>query len=740
MSGPTTFDWSPLEVLLTDTASRKKHAAFSFYIDWPGQSSWKLPAYLEPIVNTYPLIDREGKVVGSSVDYGDPDLLTALEAFIAEFGAVYDGDPRIAVVHLGLLGFWGEWHVFPHDEEDMVENGPELPDIVPEVARRTVAQSFRDAFPQTQVQARYPGPNTAGFGYYDGSFTHNTIDGVYNNNTFHSWYFLPQLMAAGDQNVWQTNMIAGETFPALQKKVFTTEYSGGTTDGEQDFLECVRQTHASWILHHDAFGDDAPYRDANLANALEAHAVLGYSFVVTDVRLLYDEPEISVGVSLEQIGVAPFYYDLSLEVDCYDLTEPLSASNVQKDLVSEGDTQTYLLPGLPATTQCLQAVSVQLVSSMQYPGTRIKFAQGTDGSMLLRDLPLPPGLSPTPTVPILPTVAPTLIPTMSPPTAAPVAPYEVLYYIRGEDQTDEVNTPHFEVSTDGVYCDGSKTVQGVGEYNENDFKCHHWGSGTMRYTIKGLNPAGIYPLRLGFAEIFEGNCITGARLFSVKVNNAPFVSALDVYTAAGCLTAHFETRYVSANDDGLLEIDFQGIRENPYVSLLEVGQEHELDSPLASGEPSREPSNYPSPEPSNYPSPEPSTTIVSSSANRVPSPAPSSSPAIDGTGRNGGMKKKTGSSKSLKKGGMMKKKKDSSKSMKKDMIERSKVKKRKMTLMKKAMESSSRKNMAKKIEKNFERGMSSKLQRSQDSNKEDSPSSVAPMASAIATPTQSPAA
>jgi hypothetical protein len=34
---------------------------------------------------------------------------------IAALGSRYDGDPRIAFITAGLLGTWGEWHVYPHD-------------------------------------------------------------------------------------------------------------------------------------------------------------------------------------------------------------------------------------------------------------------------------------------------------------------------------------------------------------------------------------------------------------------------------------------------------------------------------------------------------------------------------------------------------------------------------------------------------------------------------------------------
>jgi hypothetical protein len=43
---------------------------------------------------------------GHTPDYGHFPLVTALENFVKALGEKYDGDNRIAFLHLGLLGFW----------------------------------------------------------------------------------------------------------------------------------------------------------------------------------------------------------------------------------------------------------------------------------------------------------------------------------------------------------------------------------------------------------------------------------------------------------------------------------------------------------------------------------------------------------------------------------------------------------------------------------------------------------
>jgi len=100
------FDWTALESRLNDSASRNRHAVLTVTIHYPGKPLF-VPQFLwEKGLNFFEYTDFLGG--GDSPDYGDPTLLKAIEQFIAAFGKAYDGDERIAFIHLGLLGFWGK--------------------------------------------------------------------------------------------------------------------------------------------------------------------------------------------------------------------------------------------------------------------------------------------------------------------------------------------------------------------------------------------------------------------------------------------------------------------------------------------------------------------------------------------------------------------------------------------------------------------------------------------------------
>ena len=234
MIGPTTFDWEPLERRLNDAASRNRHVVLTIICHYPNWHRLSVPQHvLDEGLELFYYPDFLGG--GHSPNYGDVRLLNALQQFIAAFGERYDGDSRIGFINLGLLGFWGEWHTYPHD-------------WVPEHAKQSVVSWYRQAFRITKVLARYPHRDAydAGFGLVDGSFTYETIDGEANGNVVGEHYFWPTVVRAGQSDFWKRSPMGGETRPEQQPNVFEPWYPRRTYQ-KQDFLECVSTTHATFM-------------------------------------------------------------------------------------------------------------------------------------------------------------------------------------------------------------------------------------------------------------------------------------------------------------------------------------------------------------------------------------------------------------------------------------------------------------------------------------------------------------
>lgn len=97
MTGDNQFNWTVLDTSIASSASRNMHVVISVSVHWP-----RKPLFLPPHLLDIDLFETQH---GLSPNYGDERLLKALRQYIFALGERYDGDKRIANIHLGLLGF-----------------------------------------------------------------------------------------------------------------------------------------------------------------------------------------------------------------------------------------------------------------------------------------------------------------------------------------------------------------------------------------------------------------------------------------------------------------------------------------------------------------------------------------------------------------------------------------------------------------------------------------------------------
>jgi len=292
------------EPVLDDIASRGHQAALRFVLDSPAHATG-VPAFLlEGGLKMSAYKEHGG---GVSPDYHDEALLVALETFIAALGARYDGDPRIGYLTVGLLGFWGEWHTYPHADWFP---GPEI--------QRRILSAYTRAFSKTSLLMRIPQPDAGKWpiGLHDDSFAYTTLGPD-------SWHFLPLITAAGAERLWRAQPIGGELRPEIQAVLRTN--LPAEDSGYQDFAECVERTHASWLINHDLFERSAPLPPDESERALAAARSLGYELHVASatfrdsVRLGSD---LKLKLSIVNRGVAPFYHDWPVRVAIAGRTFP----------------------------------------------------------------------------------------------------------------------------------------------------------------------------------------------------------------------------------------------------------------------------------------------------------------------------------------------------------------------------------------------------------------------------------
>ncbi len=308
MTGRDTFDWQPLETRLDKISSRGCQAVLRIWIEYPGQKSG-LPQFLRDEgvkITEWTNSQEKPPKKNFTPDYEDERLVTALEAFLIEFGRRYDGDPRLGFLTAGLLGEWGEWHNWPREEL-----------FASKVTQQRVLDAYAKAFTKTPVLLRYPaGENHEAyasnsnrpFGYHDDSFAWGTLDTGKKDD---SWFYMNLLTAAGEDavNKWKTQPIGGEIRPEVWGQVFDAQPKRKQA---QDFAECVRQTHATWLMDSGLF--DKPPSADRMQRATAQVQRMGYDFYVQSAQIERSQPDqIEVTLAVVNNGVAPFYYDWGLE-------------------------------------------------------------------------------------------------------------------------------------------------------------------------------------------------------------------------------------------------------------------------------------------------------------------------------------------------------------------------------------------------------------------------------------------
>lgn len=336
VKAPELLDWTVLENILNSISSRGCQSIVRFHLEYPGKPTG-VPAYLvEQGLKMRPWMDGNTVspplVVQQTPDYEDPRLVLALTHFIAGFGHRFDGDARLGFIEAGLLGSWGEWHCHPHSEW-----------FASKSTQHEVLEAYQRAFHQTPVLVRYPsGPDhpvwapnhQSAFGYHDDSFAWATLE---TGRKSDEWFYLSALRKAGPmaESRWKTAPIGGEIRPEL----WPCLWKDSGCDHGQDFLECVAQTHVSWLMDSST---SRPLHPEERKRAIRAAQSLGYELTVESVQIVRAGTHLKAVVTLRNLGVAPFYADWPVQLRVVGLGK--TAAHVQVPISLKS-----LLPGSRAS-------------------------------------------------------------------------------------------------------------------------------------------------------------------------------------------------------------------------------------------------------------------------------------------------------------------------------------------------------------------------------------------------------
>jgi hypothetical protein len=171
---------------------------------------------------------------------------------------------------------------------------------------------------------------------------------------------------------------------------------------------------------------DTTMSQTEIQNANAASSIMGYNYEIQQVSAYVstDTNYINLDVTVSQIGIAPFYYPLSLQASCMNHTYSRAVVGVET-LIEQFESKIFTIQNIAVNEGCLKNITFSLQATDNvnrfYKSNPIKFAQGRTGIVQV-SIPLPSSVSrPIPIV--VPVVPPPPRPTtMTVPVMQPVVP------------------------------------------------------------------------------------------------------------------------------------------------------------------------------------------------------------------------------------------------------------------------------------------------------------------------------
>lgn len=285
-----------------------KHVIFRIYMDYPDKEPGIPEWLLEKGVGTQEYSQHGG---GLTPNYNHPEMRKSLAKFIAALGKRYNQNPRVAFIQLGLLGHWGEWHTYPQTER-----------FADQTTTKIVVESYRKAFPDKMLMARYPRGYAAiprWLGFHDDMFPADTQNAK-------DWSFLNKLKASGQDENWKVAPMGGEMETFQAQKWMLPQY--------QHTLKALLDGHFTWVGPYCPAIVETTEREY-LNHCQELVQRMGYDF---HIRTYQHEKTIKQGDPVELLltganqGVAPFYYKWPVRLALIDAQGEIVTTDTDLDI------------------------------------------------------------------------------------------------------------------------------------------------------------------------------------------------------------------------------------------------------------------------------------------------------------------------------------------------------------------------------------------------------------------------
>lgn len=303
--GNIQYDWTYLEDILNDIASRNHQAILRFRYEYPGSrdvdpnrpGTTAVPQYIKDLNDYHESFnDVDGDGPTYYADWTNGELKWFTKQFFRDFAERYNYDQRIAFLEVGF-GHWSEYHIygtelylgenFPSKEyqQEFFENLTEYMRI-PWLVSIDAADNLYSPFVET------PSMMAMTFGLFDDSFMHEgheigSSDGYNEEN----WNLI------GQGTRWRKAPCGGEISYYEESDQYNFLNPAGMYG--HTWEEQATKYHITFMIANDApegqYGTAERFKQASLAT--------GYHFKVLDVLSDAD----STCVLVTNTGVAPIY-------------------------------------------------------------------------------------------------------------------------------------------------------------------------------------------------------------------------------------------------------------------------------------------------------------------------------------------------------------------------------------------------------------------------------------------------
>ncbi|TWU56500.1 hypothetical protein Poly51_24110 [Rubripirellula tenax] len=284
------YDWTMVETLLDQAASRGHQQILRFYFIYPGEPT-TVPDYIKQLSHYKEITAKsEGNPTGF-VDWSAPEVQQFALDFYSEFAARYDQDPRLAYLQTGF-GLWAEYHIY---------DGPwKMGQTFPTKQFQTtflnhLAKQFRDTPWMISIDAAdtdytpfddQPELLRLNFGVFDDSF----LCKPHAKENAKNWAFF-------GRDRWERGPGGGE-FSYYNKKDQKLALSASGPNG-RTFQDMASEFHLTFIIGNDQS------RYQPMPRIAEAGMAIGYRMTISDCQTNGNDWRIKVTNS----GIAPMYHD-----------------------------------------------------------------------------------------------------------------------------------------------------------------------------------------------------------------------------------------------------------------------------------------------------------------------------------------------------------------------------------------------------------------------------------------------